>query len=818
MASSTMTFKLFGHDVSASKTFRDVGKTAAGVASGMGVAFAASKVTDWAKKSMTAFADVGKETLRLQRYMGGSAEDASRLGHAFRMSGINIDQASKGLGILSKHLAAGDDAAKSLGISFQDANGKVKPMGDLLPQIAEKFKNMPPGAERTALAMKLFGRSGADMLPFLSKGAAGIQELMKQSDALGTTMSGKDAQAVKDYTKTQREFKEMIYGVQISLGRALYPTLTKLGTTLLPMLMPKVHEFTKQMGKLPAIIEQKWPMIHDKIKEVFDNLGKVEQKVRDNWPAIKDTFGKVGDALKHVGEWTRYLWDRFQSLPGPVKELIAMLAIAQKTGVLSIAFKGLDFAKNLIARIAGMSVQAGVVNVNGAAPGGKGGAVGKAGWGSIIAGFLGSGAAVATLVAAVAGIAATYYISNGKTPGQTVAETPGSPGQGTFAGTWNGGGGVTTPDWSDRDIAERQRRIQALALAIRDESKARWERVAALKAFWAMGVEEIRHLKDTGASTEEVTKKVRLWQEQTFAQAKALGWTDEQARQYILTLGNIPATKDTKIRADTEGATKGLAAVGKSLGALLNPKSIKLKADDSQPRGIFAYVGAKIGGLLNPNPIKIRADGTEVHGPIADVGAAIGNLLNPPPIKITAKSEVHGPVADAGGAVGRLLHPPPIRITAKSEVHGPVADVGASIGRLLHPPPIKITADGSQAMQVVQSVGAAVGAALGALSALTRRPRTQQWKPPRGAPPGVYVPRQFASGGIVTRATMGIVGEAGPEAVIPLSRARGALGGSPEVHIHVSGSVFATKEQMAREVVAALQNAKNRGLQLNLAG
>ena len=751
MASSTMTFKLFGHDVSASKTFRDVGKTAAGVASGMGVAFAASKVTDWAKKSMTAFADVGKETLRLQRYMGGSAEDASRLGHAFRMSGINIDQASKGLGILSKHLAAGDDAAKSLGISFQDANGKVKPMGDLLPQIAEKFKNMPPGAERTALAMKLFGRSGADMLPFLSKGAAGIQELMKQSDALGTTMSGKDAQAVKDYTKTQREFKEMIYGVQISLGRALYPTLTKLGTTLLPMLMPKVHEFTKQMGKLPAIIEQKWPMIHDKIKEVFDNLGKVEQKVRDNWPAIKDTFSKVGDALKHVGEWTRYLWDRFQSLPGPVKELIAMLAIAQKTGVLSIAFKGLDFAKNLIARIAGMSVQAGVVNVNGAAPGGKGGAVGKAGWGSIIAGFLGSGAAVATLVAAVAGIAATYYISNGKTPGQTVAETPGSPGQGTFAGTWNGGGGVTTPDWSDRDIAERQRRIQALALAIRDESKARWERVAALKAFWAMGVEEIRHLKDTGASTEEVTKKVRLWQEQTFAQAKALGWTDEQARQYILTLGNIPATKDTKIRADTEGATKGLAAVGKSLGALLNPKSIKLKADDSQPRGIFAYVGAKIGGLLNPNPIKIRADGTEVHGPIADVGA--------------------------------------------------------SIGRLLHPPPIRINADGSQAISVINAVAGAMGAINSAIGVLAGGRRVVVRRVPR-----------MATGGIVTGPTLGIVGEAGPEAVIPLSRARSFGVGGAEVHVHVSGSVFATKEQMAREVVAALQDAKNRGLQLSLAG
>ena len=762
MAKSTsMTFKLFGHDVSAGKTFKNVGQTAAGVATGMGAAFAASKLKDWAKDSLTAFDNVGKESLKLQRYMGGSIEDASRLGHAFRMTGIDSDKAGRSLGIFSKNISGGSKAFEELGVATMDAQGKTRDMKDVLMDVADKFKNMPAGADRTALAIKLFGKAGADMLPFLSKGSEGIQELMKQSDALGTTMSGKDGQAVKDYTKSQREFKEMIYGVQISLGRALYPTLTHLGTTLLPMLMPKVGEFNKAMGKLPALIEQKWPIVQQKIKEVFDEVGKVEQSVRRNWPAIKDMFVRVGDALKRVGEWTRYLWEKFQSLPAPVKEFLAMLAIAQKTGVLSIAFKGLDLAKNLVARIAGMSVQAGVVNVNGV-PGKGGGAapVGKAGWAATIAGFLGSGTAVAALVAAVAGIALAYYVTNHKTPGETAKESTGTVN--SQAGSYGGLGGANAPDWSDKGIAERQKRIADLATAIRDETKARIERIRAMQAFRNMGIEEIRHLKDTGASTDEVRRKIDMWKASVTSQATALGWTQEEIGRYIGELDRVPSSKETKISADTEAAAKGIAAVGKSIGGLLNPKPIKLKADDNGVRGPIAYVGAHIGALLNPKPIRIRA---------------------------------------------------------LSEVHGPVADAGAAIGRILHPPSIKITADGSQAMQVVQSVGAAVGAALGALSALTRRPRTQQWKPPRGAPPGVYVPRQFASGGIVTRATMGIVGEAGPEAVIPLSRAGNILngGGTTEVHVHVSGSVFATKEQMAREVVAALQNAKNRGLQLGLA-
>lgn len=56
----------------------------------------------------------------MKRYIGGSAEYASRLGFAFKMSWeVDIDSATKGIGILEKHLSANDKAAKALGISFR---------------------------------------------------------------------------------------------------------------------------------------------------------------------------------------------------------------------------------------------------------------------------------------------------------------------------------------------------------------------------------------------------------------------------------------------------------------------------------------------------------------------------------------------------------------------------------------------------------------------------------------------------------------------------------------------------------------------------
>ena len=249
MAGSTsLTFKLFGQDVSASKALKGVGKAAgvsAGVLGGLAAMDLGRKAISFAGDTVNAFGDLGGQTLKLQRYMGGTAEDASRLAHAFTMTGIDSDTAGKSLGILSKHLTANDAAAKSLGTAYRDAHGKLLPMGQILPSIAQQFSTMPNGPEKTALAMRLFGRAGVSMLPFLSKGAKGIKELQEQSDALGTTLSGDDLDAVKENTKAKRTWGEAVKGLQVSLGRELYPTLTAgtkfLSGTVVPVIRDVVR-------------------------------------------------------------------------------------------------------------------------------------------------------------------------------------------------------------------------------------------------------------------------------------------------------------------------------------------------------------------------------------------------------------------------------------------------------------------------------------------------------------------------------------------------------------------------------------------------
>jgi phage-related protein len=79
--------------------------------------------------------------------------------------------------------------------------------------------------------------------------------------------------------------------------------------------------------------------------------------------------------------------------------------------------------------------------------------------------------------------------------------------------------------------------------------------------------------------------------------------------------------------------------------------------------------------------------------------------------------------------------------------------------------------------------------------------------------PGVNIPEipLLAQGGIVTKPTLAMIGEAGPEAVIPLSKGRSAgVGG--DIHIH-AGNIIASDSEL-REFVRRLQTAADEVFQL----
>jgi hypothetical protein len=89
-----------------------------------------------------------------------------------------------------------------LGVRITDANGQLRSTESILGDIADRFRALPDGPEKAALAIDLFGqRAGPQLIPFLNEGSAGIQALVDQARRLGLVFTQEDfaiAQALQD--------------------------------------------------------------------------------------------------------------------------------------------------------------------------------------------------------------------------------------------------------------------------------------------------------------------------------------------------------------------------------------------------------------------------------------------------------------------------------------------------------------------------------------------------------------------------------------------------------------------------------------------
>lgn len=214
-----------GSDKAAQQTESRFAKTAKKVAAAFAAAFVIKKGISFLTGTATAYKGVVGEAAKLKRFLGGTIEDASRLRFVAQQTGIDSDKFARGLGLFNKNLTSGK-LDEFIG-KTRDAKGQLLPMTTLLPRVADLFEKMPDGPEKTALAMKLFGRAGADLLPLLNKGSAGFEELSAKADELGVTLSEKDVDAMKEANKNSRLWKASMEAVRIQIGRYVLPVLTK---------------------------------------------------------------------------------------------------------------------------------------------------------------------------------------------------------------------------------------------------------------------------------------------------------------------------------------------------------------------------------------------------------------------------------------------------------------------------------------------------------------------------------------------------------------------------------------------------------------
>lgn len=185
---------------SAEKMGRRIGgATKAIAAAGLAVAggFVIAQLKDLVKGGLDYASALGEQAQQL----GVSTRALQEYRYAASQAGISSDEMDAALSKLTRSIGEAEAGSKTqaeafakLGISTRDANGQIKDAGDLLPEIAEKLKGLATPAERAALLVDLFGKSGQKLAPLLADGAAGVNNLRDAAQKLGIVLSDEQIQ------------------------------------------------------------------------------------------------------------------------------------------------------------------------------------------------------------------------------------------------------------------------------------------------------------------------------------------------------------------------------------------------------------------------------------------------------------------------------------------------------------------------------------------------------------------------------------------------------------------------------------------------
>lgn len=206
----------------------------------------------------TTFAKMGGDMLELSQRTGISVQALTELDYALSQSNSDIGALETGIKGMQKALEGVNEDGEETKDIFSQLALSVSELKSMSPdmqfeKIADAISQLPSASERTAAALKVFGKAGTGLLPAMLDGAKGIKELRDQAIAMGVTFdddAARSADALGDSVETLwRQVKALVFEV----GSALAPALTAAAVALSSALAG-VIEFVKNNKSLVLVV------------------------------------------------------------------------------------------------------------------------------------------------------------------------------------------------------------------------------------------------------------------------------------------------------------------------------------------------------------------------------------------------------------------------------------------------------------------------------------------------------------------------------------------------------------------------------------
>lgn len=270
---------------------KKAGKVMAGAvaAAGAGVAGAGASLIAMAKNT----SDTSAEINNMSQKGGMSAEGYQKWSYILSKSGADASLLKGSMKKLSDAVVkAGDGnqaaAAKfaKLGISMDELKGKSQE--EIFERVITGLQGMEEGAERTAVATSLLGKSAVELGPLLNKDSSDMEKLNENLSKYGLVMG-------EDVVKANVAFKGSISNFQ----RVIQAATNSLISELVPGMAQVVNGFTDLIMGVDGADEE----IKQGVENIAKGIDSALPKFVDMITNIADSVLKVApDIIKVLGE------------------------------------------------------------------------------------------------------------------------------------------------------------------------------------------------------------------------------------------------------------------------------------------------------------------------------------------------------------------------------------------------------------------------------------------------------------------------------------------------------------------------------------
>ena len=281
---------------------------AASVALGAGAAFATNKVIG----QIASYQGLSEK-------IGDTASNVASLKEVTDISGVSFDTVAAASVRLTASLSKTDDESKAVGSALSALNlnfdefKKLSPVAQL-DTAAKAMGGFADGSEKTAIAVALFGKAGADLIPFLND--------LSDAGELQVRLTDEQIKAADAYTKSiDRLSSQMSSFVQVTAAGAV-PTLQSVQSIFAQLAKDETTVATAtdlMIGAMSGavVLFQTIAVVGSDVGFVFLGVGREIAAVAAQLNALARGdlagFRAISDAVKEDGERARAELDKFQS-------------------------------------------------------------------------------------------------------------------------------------------------------------------------------------------------------------------------------------------------------------------------------------------------------------------------------------------------------------------------------------------------------------------------------------------------------------------------------------------------------------------------